>query len=239
MARRAALLLALVAAGCGGSSVPANAPQGPSAPSTPSAPSAPGGIGGDVQLGAGSDGASASASAEGPTYDPYAASLAEAYMQTSGDGASGHVDGSLAPGRMRLKPSVCDGMKELRPEYKTLREDAVIEFLKTQGVELTRKEKARADLVYYWVTFEGKPVRLRVAILPSAQEAGRELHEAILQHGAGSSGVHRSNLAVLFPIGDPDQVIAFAVKTKLACWGVLTMAGRDDDFVVPGGYTEL
>jgi hypothetical protein len=29
------------------------------------------------------------------------------------------------------------------------------------------------------------------------------------------------------------------VKTKLACWGVLTMSARDDDFVVPGGYTEL
>jgi hypothetical protein len=34
-------------------------------------------------------------------------------------------------------------------------------------------------------------------------------------------------------------MLAFALKTRLACWGVLTVAGRDDDFVVPGGYTEL
>ena len=26
---------------------------------------------------------------------------------------------------------------------------------------------------------------------------------------------------------------------SLACWGVLTVAGRDDTFVVPGGYREL
>ena len=81
-------------------------------------------------------------------------------------------------------------------------------------------------------------MRLRVAILPDAPAAGRDLHEAILQHGTGSWGVHRGNLAVLAPIGDPDEIVSFAAKTKLACWGVLTLAGRDDSFVTPGGYFE-
>jgi hypothetical protein len=51
--------------------------------------------------------------------------------------------------------------------------------------------------------------------------------------------VHRGNLAVLAPIGSMDQILEFAGRTKLACWGVLTVAARDDDFVVPGGYMEF
>ena len=54
-----------------------------------------------------------------------------------------------------------------------------------------------------------------------------------------SWGVHRSNLAVLGPAGDPSDTITFAAVTKLACWGVFTIAETDDAFVVPGGYTEL
>jgi hypothetical protein len=61
----------------------------------------------------------------------------------------------------------------------------------------------------------------------------------MLQHGAGSWGVRRSNLAVLGPIGTMQDDLAFAGKTKLACWGVFSMAGRDDTFAVPGGYREL
>lgn len=158
------------------------------------------------------------------------------YLNTSGDGASSHVDGSLSPGAMRLRPDVCNGMKELRPEYKPLTEDDLIAFLKAQHIEAT-KTRARPDLIY--VDLQDPPVRLRVAVLPTPPEAGKDLHEAILEHGPGAWGVHRSNLAVLAPIGSSDQIIALAVKTKLACWGVLTVAGRDDDFVVPGGYTEL
>jgi hypothetical protein len=146
----------------------------------------------------------------------------------------------MEPGAMRLHTDVCNGMAELRPEFKTLTENDLIGFLKTQGFN-TRSIRARSDLVYVEITNPpgGGIVRLRVAILPSPYEAGTELHEAILQHGAGSWGVHRSNLAVLAPIGSTNQIVGFAVKTKLACWGVLTLSGRDDDFVVPGGYTEL
>ena len=38
---------------------------------------------------------------------------------------------------------------------------------------------------------------------------------------------------------DMDAILDFAIKTKLACWGVLSVSGRDDDFVEPGGYSEL
>jgi hypothetical protein len=161
------------------------------------------------------------------------------FLSTGGSGASGNVEGSVAPGEMRIKQSVCNGMADLRPDYKAINEGALVAFLKVQGFE-TKTVRARADLVYVDVLNMGSsPIRLRVAILPTPPDAGRDLHEALLQHGPGSWGVHRSNLAVLAPIGSDDEIIALATKTKLACWGVLTVTGRDDTFVVPGGYTEL
>ena len=104
-----------------------------------------------------------------------------------------------------------------------------------------RVERPRSDLTYLIVTGAGteSPVRLRVAILKNADEAGRELHEAILQHGPGSWGVRRSNLAVLGPIGTLEDDLTFAAKTKLSCWGMFMTAGRDDTYAVPGAYREL
>ena len=150
------------------------------------------------------------------------------------------VDGSLSLGQARLKPSVCNGV-DVQPEYGTLDERSIVDFLKRRGFPL-RVVRERSDLVY--VELQLNPdrdewVRLRVALLPSAPQAGFELHHAILEHGEGSWGVHRANLAVLAPAGDVDAIIAMAAKTKLACWGVLTIAGRDDAFVIPGGYREL
>jgi hypothetical protein len=159
-------------------------------------------------------------------------------LNTGSGSAEGNVDGALAPGEMRLKPSACSG-EILKPEYTPLDEQALVAFLGAHGYE-TRIVRARSDLIFVDLMNAGDhPVRLRVAILENPPAAGRELHEAILQHGPGSWGVHRSNLAVLAPIGDADEVVSFAVKTKLACWGVLTLAGLDDTFVVPGGYMEL
>lgn len=159
-------------------------------------------------------------------------------LNTGGANADAYLEASATPGYARLKPSACQG-EPLKPEYAPLNEGELVKFLTAHGYE-SKTVRARSDLVYVDVTNAGDhPVRLRVAILPDPPAAGKELHEAILQHGQGSWGVHRSNLAVLAPIGDPDEVIAFAVKTKLACWGVLTMAGLDDTFVVPGGYIEL
>jgi hypothetical protein len=159
-------------------------------------------------------------------------------LNTGTGSAEANVEGPLTPGAMRLRPAACNG-EVLKPDYTPQTEQALVAFLGAHGYE-TRTMRARSDLVYVDIMNAGDhPVRLRVAILQDPPAAGRELHEAILQHGPGSWGVHRSNLAVLAPIGDPDEVVSFAVKTKLACWGVFTVAGLDDTFVVPGGYMEL
>jgi hypothetical protein len=140
---------------------------------------------------------------------------------------------------LRFRPGLC-GDVGLEPDYATLNESHLIAFLAAQRIPV-RVERPRADLVYLVLTGVGteQPIRLRVAVLKNADEAGRELHDALLQHGTGSWGVRRSNLAVLGPVGDPEDDIAFAAQTKLACWGVFTVAGLDDAFVIPGAYSEL
>lgn len=149
-------------------------------------------------------------------------------------------DGRMSLGDMRMRSSVCEGI-DVKPEYATLDEQSLLAFLGARGLP-TRVERARADLFYVEVQVNPERdewARLRVAVLPSAPQAGRELHEAALQHGPGSWGVHRSNIAVLGPIGGFSDILAFVGKTKLSCWGVLTVAGRDDTFVIPGNYREL
>jgi hypothetical protein len=144
--------------------------------------------------------------------------------KTAGIDPNAQVDGSLSPGRARLKHTVCDGV-DLQPEYSPLDEGSIVAFLKQHGFPV-RTVRERSDLVY--VEFQLNPdrdewVRLRVALLPSAPQAGLELHRALLEHGKGAWGVHRGSLAVLGPIGDLDNIVALAAKTKLACWGVLTI----------------
>ena len=142
-------------------------------------------------------------------------------------------------GRSRFRPGVCAG-EEIAPSYQKLDENQVVAFLERQHIDV-QIERPRADLVYLVVNGGGssRPVRLRVAILANPDQAGRDLHEALLQHGEGSWGVHRSNVAILGPIATEEDAMAFAAQTKLACWGVFTIAGRDDTFVVPGAYAEL
>ena len=165
--------------------------------------------------------------------------LPSAYLTTPGGGAQ-YAARSLDLGRARIKPEVCRDIPETKPEATLLDESALVAFLQRQGLQASLV-RARSDLSYVDVADAGgsRPVRLRVAILPDAYAAGSDLHHAILQHGPGSWGVHRSNLAVLAPIGTMDQILELAGRTKLACWGVLTVAARDDDFVVPGGYMEF
>lgn len=146
-------------------------------------------------------------------------------------------DSSLSLGDAHFNAELCRGF-DLTPKYDPIDAGELEDFLRKQGyqVELT---SARPDLVYLDVSGNGEQkVRLRVAILEDRAHAGRDLHEAILQHGPGSWGVHRSNLAVLAPIGSMTQVVTFAGRSRLACWGELMMAGRDDTFVVAGGYRE-
>jgi len=153
-----------------------------------------------------------------------------------------HRDGGAPSGELeelRFKDGLCTG-EPMRPDRKKLSERTLIKFLSAQQLDV-RLERPRADLVYAVVTGAGtsNPIRLRIAILDSADQAGRELHEALLEHGEGAWGVHRSNLAVLAQGGHYSDDIVFAAKTKLACWGVFTIAGRDDTFVIPGGYMEI
>ncbi len=158
----------------------------------------------------------------------------EAYAQNRDGGAP---SGELA--ELRFKDGLCEGEPK-QPDRRKLTEADLVKFLRQQQLDV-RLERARADLVFVVVTGAGtqSPVRLRVAILDGADQAGRELHEALLEHGEGSWGVHRSNLAVLGPVGDTQDDLVFAAKTQLACWGVFTIAGQDDTFVVPGGYLEI
>jgi hypothetical protein len=161
------------------------------------------------------------------------------YLTTPGGGGQ-YLKDSMALGEAHLRPNVCDGVAENKPEKTTLDEKALSGFLERQGLQTTAVRE-RSDLVYLDVTNAGgdKPVRLRVAILADSHAAGADLHKALLEHGMGAWGVHRGNLAILGPIGSVDQIVEFTGRTKLACWGVLTVAGRDDDFVIPGGYMEF
>jgi hypothetical protein len=147
------------------------------------------------------------------------------------------------PSSLQLRPEVCDGY-DLRPDYTALNEASFIRFLQRQKFEVQAQRQEvdpkNPELHYVFVGVPGMahPIPLRVAVLPNADEAGRALHEAVLQRGPGSWGVHRGNVAVLGPSGSSADDIAFAATTRLACWGTFTIAGTDDDFVVPGGYAE-
>lgn len=145
----------------------------------------------------------------------------------------------VSPGHVRLTPTICKGI-DISQEYRILTAEAFIDYFRHQGFNISQT-KARADLIL--VTVSGRdlpePIQFRVATLSSAGEAGRHLHLALLQHGKGRWGVHRSNLAVLGPEGSYDDIVAFAARTQLACWGVLTLAGLDDTYVIAGGYAEL
>jgi len=148
-------------------------------------------------------------------------------------------DAPEALGSLVFREKVCAG-RELHPEYSALDENNLSRFLEEQQIHVTM-ERPRTDLAYLLVDDRRtrKPARLRVAILANADEAGRELAEALIQHGEGSWGVHRSNLAVLGPVGDPTHDLVFAAEIGLVCWGVFTVRGRDDTFVIPGAYREL
>lgn len=138
----------------------------------------------------------------------------------------------------QLRSEVCAG-QDLRPDHARLSEADLVHFLEARNADVT-VERPRGDLAYVSLTGrDGARLRLRVAVLSSADEAGRELALAIAQHGKGSWGVHRSNLAVLGPAQAPAEVIELVSETKLACWGVFTLGSGEDVYVIPGGYREL
>lgn len=146
---------------------------------------------------------------------------------------------SVAIGKIRLRPEVCKGFP-LAQEHRKLGANDFVKFLESRGFD-PKVTRARPDLVFVDISNAGThdPVRFRVATLDNAGAAGRDLHVSLLQHGEGRWGFHRSNLAVLAPPASASDIVAFASLTKLACWGVLTVAGLDDSYVIPGGYSEL
>jgi hypothetical protein len=159
---------------------------------------------------------------------------------TSVDSVADHIDGSSsdAPDRLRFKASVCDGVS-LRVERGTLAPASIAAMLREAGLTVS-EVPARTDLVY--LDIQGadlaRPIRLRVAVLASAEEAAQELHTALLQLGHGAWGFHRANLAVLGSSAAFEDVLVFAAKTKLACRGVLTVVKGGRAFVVSGAYSE-
>lgn len=173
----------------------------------------------------------------GPSQAVYLTETNRDYARENTEGFD-EESGSMKPGAIRLNAKACEGY-DLEPDYRTLGHQELVQFLRQRGFKVKVVQR-RSDLVYLDLSGKGDSVvRLRVATLGDAQEAGRDLHQAILEHGPGTWGVHRSNLAVLGPIGNTEKVVYFAVRSKLACWGELMIAGRDDLFVIPGGYQEL
>jgi hypothetical protein len=151
--------------------------------------------------------------------------------------------GGSGQSALEWRPDVCAHV-DLAPDYRNLNETSLVGFLRSQQidarVERQPVEAHKPDLVFVFVTVPGvsQTVPLRVAILTSPDDAGRALFDALVQRGAGAWGVHRSNVAVLGPVGSNEDDVSFAAKTRLACWGTFTFADSGDTFVVPGGYTE-
>jgi hypothetical protein len=127
----------------------------------------------------------------------------------------------------------------LKVEQKTLDTDAVKAMLIEGGLEVD-EIRQRADLVYFDARGAdlAQPIRLRVAILATPEDAAQELHNALLQAGKGAWGFHRGNVAVLAPPARFQDVLVFAAKTKLACRGVLTVSTGSEAYVVAGAYAE-
>jgi hypothetical protein len=151
--------------------------------------------------------------------------------------------GADGPWGHTWRPGVCAGT-DMKPDYGVLQESNVIDFLRSENypvrVERQPVEPGKPDLVFVFVQVPGmsEAVPLRVATLKTPDEAGRALHEALIQRGKGYWGVHRANVAIFGPKGEPEDDLAFAAKTKLACWGTFTFYSGHDIYVVAGGYTE-
>lgn len=148
---------------------------------------------------------------------------------------------SISLGAFKVKEEACEGI-DTHTILQPIAQDDLLRFLEAQKVEVTQV-KARGNL--YWFDFpgtdpdDGDVVRLRLAVLDSAEEAADELHASLLQHGPGWWGLRRSNLSVLAPKAGIGEAIAFALRNKLVCWGTVSMAEADDVYVVPGPYMEL
>lgn len=151
---------------------------------------------------------------------------------------------SLTLSEFKFAPETCTGI-DLRVATQKLDQTDLNRFFAAQSI-LLKPRKARDDLWWYEIEADdpddddgGKVLRLRLAVLKDRYAASKDLHDALLQHGPGWWGVRRGNLALLAPKSDLKQAVRFAIKYKLACWGMFTFAGVDDAYVVTGGYSEF
>jgi hypothetical protein len=148
---------------------------------------------------------------------------------------------SVSIGEFVVRDEVCEGV-DTHTVTQLLAQDDLSRFLERIGAPPVQV-KARGNL--YWYDFPGEDpddgdvVRLRMAVLSDAEEAADELHQALLQHGPGWWGLRRANLSILAPKAGTAEAMAFAIKYKLPCWGMISMTGLDDVYVVPGPYMEL
>ena len=147
-------------------------------------------------------------------------------------------DPSIGFNQFKFKPDLCKGI-DTHVVNQPLNQEDFTRFVASIGTKVEAK-KARANL--YWFDFPGDgedKVRLRLAILEDAPAAAEDLHASLKEHGPGWWGLRRSNLAILAPKASLDDAAGFAVKYKLVCWGMFTVAGLDDAYVIPGPYMEL
>ena len=150
-------------------------------------------------------------------------------------------DPSVSLNGVIIRDELCDGL-DASTETRPLTQDDLSRFLEKAGIPPV-EAKARGNL--YWFDFPGddpdagEVVRLRLAVLEDAKQAADELHKSLLDHGPGWWGLRRSNLSILAPKASLSDALAFVVKHKLACWGMMSYTGLDDVYVVPGPYMEL
>jgi len=153
-----------------------------------------------------------------------------------------HEDGpSVSLSNVVVKDEVCEGV-DTHTMTKTIAQDDLARFLEETG-QPPVEVKARGNL--YWYDFpgsdpdDGDVVRLRLAVLSTPEEAADELHKSLLQHGPGWWGLRRGNVSVLAPKAGLAEALAFALKHKLVCWGMMSYTDLDDVYVIPGPYMEL
>jgi hypothetical protein len=143
--------------------------------------------------------------------------------------------------RVKIAPQACEKI-DTHTISSPLNQEDFSRFLEAQGMKIEPR-KARNNLYWYDIpNGQAAPknfVRLRLAVLEDSPHASADLHQSILEHGPGWWGVRRSNLALLAPKAGLSTALAFALKYKLACWGMFTYGGLDDAYVVPGPYSEL
>ena len=169
-----------------------------------------------------------------------AADPANAYLTTPSGGGS-YATGSYDMDHARIKPELCRDMPENKPDRGHDRRGGARRLPAAAGFRPS-SIPARGP------TSSSSTSSTRAAPSPCAcasrsSPAGTtRATTCTTPCSPMSSGRGASTARTRRPRphrGSMGQILELAGKTKLACWGVLTVAARDDNFVVPGGYLEF